>query len=221
MDVKSAEVKQWLEEIFSGSANIPDFEKTSPSINLLYQLMKESKRADHQARVLTEDYKIRAHEYAAKGEQKAAALKCVGLGIGDLKEDAQTALGELSHAAVIVNATVPSENSIMLGSIQLEAQHDEEKRPRVFCLPKEQSERQKWLDVIPPRENFVVDLDKFFICEIHWGADPPLIKLYGGSMRPEILPSIFNVPASCLPFPKPAPRPAKVEDQQQVFSSEG
>ncbi|KAF2349625.1 hypothetical protein FHG87_019619 [Trinorchestia longiramus] len=40
------------------------------------------------------------------------------------------------------------------------------------------------------------------------------IKLHGGSMRPEIPPSIFNVPASCLPSRKPAPRPAKVEDQQ-------
>ncbi|KAF2347295.1 hypothetical protein FHG87_021950 [Trinorchestia longiramus] len=29
-----------------------------------------------------------------------------------------------------------------------------------------------------------------------------------------IPPSIFNMPASCLPSPKPAPRPAKVEDQQ-------
>ncbi|KAF2351962.1 NYN domain limkain-b1-type [Trinorchestia longiramus] len=55
---------------------------------------------------------------------------------------------------------------------------------------------------------------KFFICEIHWGADPPLIKLRGGSMRPGIPPSIFNMPASCLPSPKPASRPAKVEDQQ-------
>ncbi|KAF2346694.1 hypothetical protein FHG87_022550 [Trinorchestia longiramus] len=70
-----------------------------------------------------------------------------------------------------------------------------------FSLPKEQSERQKWLDVIPPRENFVVDPDKFFVCEIHWGADPPLIKLRGGSMRPGIPPSIFYVPASCLSSP--------------------
>ncbi|KAF2363393.1 hypothetical protein FHG87_005852 [Trinorchestia longiramus] len=70
------------------------------------------------------------------------------------------------------------------------------------------------LDVLPPRENFVVNRDKFFICEIHWGADPPLIKLRGGSMRPGIPASIFNVPASCLPSPKPAPHPAKVEDQQ-------
>ncbi|KAF2345411.1 hypothetical protein FHG87_023833 [Trinorchestia longiramus] len=33
-------------------------------------------------------------------------------------------------------------------------------------------------------------------------------------MRPEIPPSIFNVPASCLPSPKPASCPVKVEDQQ-------
>ncbi|KAF2365913.1 Ribosomal protein L1/ribosomal biogenesis protein [Trinorchestia longiramus] len=32
--------------------------------------------------------------------------------------------------------------------------------------------------------------------------------------RPNRLTSIFYVPASCLPSPKPAPRPAKVEDQQ-------
>ncbi|KAF2355515.1 hypothetical protein FHG87_013729 [Trinorchestia longiramus] len=33
-------------------------------------------------------------------------------------------------------------------------------------------------------------------------------------MRPEIPPSILNVPALCLPSPKPALRPAKVKDQQ-------
>ncbi|KAF2367849.1 hypothetical protein FHG87_001384 [Trinorchestia longiramus] len=49
--------------------------------------------------------------------------------------------------------------------------------------------------------------------EIQWGTDPSLIKLHGGSMRPGIPPSIFNVPASCVPSPKPAPRPAKVDDQ--------
>ncbi|KAF2361028.1 hypothetical protein FHG87_008212 [Trinorchestia longiramus] len=58
------------------------------------------------------------------------------------------------------------------------------------------------------------ELNKFLVCEIHWGADPPLIKLHGGFMRPEIPPSIFNVPASCLPSPKAAPCPAKVEHQQ-------
>ncbi|KAF2344716.1 hypothetical protein FHG87_024528 [Trinorchestia longiramus] len=62
-------------------------------------------------------------------------------------------------------------------------------------------------------DNFAT-IGKFFICEIHWGVDPPLIKLHGGSMRLEIPPSIFNAPASCLPSPKPSPRPAKVEDQQ-------
>ncbi|KAF2346998.1 Zinc finger C2CH-type [Trinorchestia longiramus] len=91
--------------------------------------------------------------------------------------------------------------------------YNKENRPRVFRLPKEQSERQKWLDV-PPRKNFVVNPDKFFICEIHWGADPPLIKFCGGFMRPGIPLSIFNVPASCLSSPKLTSRPVKVEDEQ-------
>ncbi|KAF2348297.1 hypothetical protein FHG87_020947 [Trinorchestia longiramus] len=92
--------------------------------------------------------------------------------------------------------------------------YNKENRHRVFRLPKEQSGRQKWLDVLPPRENFVVHPDKFFICEIHLGAEPSLIKLRGGSMRPGIPLSIFNVPASCLSSPKLTPRPVKVEDQQ-------
>ncbi|KAF2362734.1 hypothetical protein FHG87_006507 [Trinorchestia longiramus] len=36
-------------------------------------------------------------------------------------------------------------------------------------------------------------------------------------MRPGIPPRIFNVPVSCLPSPKPAPRQSKVEDQQLRF----
>ena len=88
---------------------------------------------------------------------------------------------------------------------------------RVFRLPKDQCERQKWLDVLPPRENFVINPRTFFICEKHWEADPPLVKLPGGSTRPAIPPSVFNVPSSCLPTPKPAPRPAKKEDQQLEY----
>ncbi|KAF2354602.1 hypothetical protein FHG87_014647 [Trinorchestia longiramus] len=37
---------------------------------------------------------------------------------------------------------------------------------------------------------------------------------FTSTMLKEASESIFNVPASCLPSPKPAPRPAKVEDQQ-------
>ncbi|KAF2366136.1 hypothetical protein FHG87_003112 [Trinorchestia longiramus] len=100
------------------------------------------------------------------------------------------------------------------GIVNCRGNYNKENRRRVFRLPKEQTERQKRLDVLPPRENFVVNPDKFFICEIHWSADPPLIKLRGGSMRPGIPLSIFTVPASCLPSPKLTPHPAKVEDQQ-------
>ncbi|KAF2359249.1 hypothetical protein FHG87_009997 [Trinorchestia longiramus] len=79
------------------------------------------------------------------------------------------------------------------GVVNCRDNYNKKNRRRVFRLPKEQFERQKWLD---------------------WGADPLLIKLRGGSMRSGIPLSIFNVPASCLPSPKPAPRSPKVEDQQ-------
>ena len=52
------------------------------------------------------------------------------------------------------------------------------------------------------------------ICERHWSEDPPLVKFLGGTSRPTIPPSIFNVPLSSLPAKKFPPRPAKTEDKQ-------
>jgi len=84
-------------------------------------------------------------------------------------------------------------------------------------MPKDECERQKWMDVLPPRKNFIVNPDKFFICEKHWEANPPLIKLPGGSTRPAIPPNIFDVPASCLPSVKHASRKPTVEDRQLKY----
>ena len=71
---------------------------------------------------------------------------------------------------------------------------------------------KKWLNVLPPRDGFVIDLSKFFICEKHWPADTQMVTIPGGSTRPVSPPSIFDVPSSCLPSPKPAPRQSIVED---------
>ena len=73
---------------------------------------------------------------------------------------------------------------------------------RVFRLPKNESERKEWIDKIPLRRDFVIDPEKFFICENHWPADGyPLVKVPGGT-RPAVPPSIFDVPTSCLPTSK-------------------
>jgi len=85
---------------------------------------------------------------------------------------------------------------------------------RVFRLPHDESERKKWLNVIPPRDNFVIDHLKYVICEKHWPQDTPMKTIPGGSTRPTCPPSLFDVPISCLPTPKPSPRPDKKEDNQ-------
>ena len=85
---------------------------------------------------------------------------------------------------------------------------------RVFRLPKDEIERQTWINAIPPRKDFVINASRFFICENHWPADTLMIKLLGGFTRPKHAPTIFNVPVSCLPAPKANPRPPKNEDVQ-------
>ena len=71
--------------------------------------------------------------------------------------------------------------------------------------------------MLPPRGNFVIKTDKIFICQKHWNADPPLIKLPGSSARPVIPLSLSNVPVPCLSTLKPASRPAKVEDKHRRY----
>ena len=87
---------------------------------------------------------------------------------------------------------------------------------RVFKIPKNEEERKKWLAVLPSRENFSIDPEKFFVCEKHWPADHETVKIPGGT-RPANPPSIFDVPASCLPTPKPSPRRSIQEDRQLEY----
>lgn len=100
------------------------------------------------------------------------------------------------------------------GVVNCKGNYNESNKCRVFRLPKDEAERQKWLDVLPPRDNFIIEPSKFFICERHWPENTQMINLPGGHTRPACAPSIFNVPSSCLPTPKPAPRQSKPEDQQ-------
>ena len=87
----------------------------------------------------------------------------------------------------------------------------------MFKLPKDQCERQQWLNVLPPRKDFVLNPRNFVICERHWSEDPPLVKLPGSRRDQLIPPSIFNVPLSSLPTKKIPPRPAKIEDKQMRY----
>lgn len=105
------------------------------------------------------------------------------------------------------------------GIVNCRGNYDVSSKCSVYKLPKDDPERQTWLAVIPPRKDFDISNAKsFFICEKHWPENPPMKKLPGGTTRPAVAPSIFDVPASCLPTPKPPPRPAKQVDRQlEIF----
>ena len=100
------------------------------------------------------------------------------------------------------------------GVFNCRGNYDEANKCRVFRLPKEEGAQQKLLAMLPPCKNFSPDPAKFHICEKHWPPDTPMMKIPGGSTRPVLPPNIFNVPPSCLPTPKPCPRPVKQEDRQ-------
>ena len=90
---------------------------------------------------------------------------------------------------------------------------------RVFRQPNDNYERQKWINKLPEYKNYKINLKNFFICERHWDVDADLtsVKLPGGSTRPGVPSTIFNVPMSCLPTTKPLPRPPKIEDRQLEY----
>ena len=65
------------------------------------------------------------------------------------------------------------------GVVNCKGNYNESNKCRVFKLPKDEKEREKWLNVLPPRENFVVEPSKFFICERHWPADTRMVTVPG------------------------------------------
>ena len=85
---------------------------------------------------------------------------------------------------------------------------------RVFRLPKKLYEKQIWIKTIPSCPPNV-DSPSFRICERHWPQNTPMLITHGGISHPKLPPSIFNVPQSCLPTPKPPPRKPKMEYSQQ------
>ena len=110
--------------------------------------------------------------------------------------------------------------------IDCKGQYGGEEQFRLFALPKNDVQRQKWINKIPSFSSISVSSQNFRICNRHWPADTPMVTIPGGSTRPVLPPSIFFVPASCLPTPKPDPRPAKPEfalqscfDQKDKFLS--
>ena len=65
----------------------------------------------------------------------------------------------------------------------------------VFKLPKDESDKQTSLNVLPQRNSFQINPAKFFICERP--KHSPSVKLPGGYSRPSLQSSVFNRPISC------------------------
>ena len=103
------------------------------------------------------------------------------------------------------------------GVVNFNGNYNDQNKCRVFKMPREDTEQQQWINALPPIKDFQIDPSKFFICERHWPLDCPMKNLPGGFSRPTVPPSIFNVPPSCLPTPKPEPRQTNAPDRQLKY----
>ena len=103
------------------------------------------------------------------------------------------------------------------GIVNCNGNYNPENRCRVFALPSDDSERQRWINVLPPRENFTIPKN-FYVCERHWPSDTDMMKTPGGFTRPKNPPSVWpGVPRECLPTPKPPPRRPIPQDRQEEY----
>lgn len=72
------QVVDWLREVY-GAEQIPPYEKTERSITVLHQLMTASRHSEDNAKILAEDYAIKASEYNAEGIYKQFTPVCIDL----------------------------------------------------------------------------------------------------------------------------------------------
>ena len=84
----------------------------------------------------------------------------------------------------------------------------------MFRLPKSDPGRQTWIDALPPRADINTQTATIFVCERHWPTDAQFHITPGGHSKPSGPPSVFDVPPSCLPIPKPKPRTTNEPDAQ-------
>ena len=102
------------------------------------------------------------------------------------------------------------------GVVNCKGNYNEENKCRVFKLPVDSLERQRWIQAIPPRKDFVTNPETFRICERHW-REGFAAKGKGTKSRPVDPPTEFDVLKSCLPTPQHPPRTTNAEDRQLAF----
>ena len=88
------------------------------------------------------------------------------------------------------------------GVVNCKGNYNKENKCRLFKLPADSLERQRWIEAIPPRENFVINPETFRICGHHW-IEGYASKGTGTKARPVDPPTEFDVLKSCLPTPNP------------------
>ena len=94
--------------------------------------------------------------------------------------------------------------------------YNEKNKVRVFRLPKDQDERERWLKVIP-RANTPNHSDTV-VCERHFPPGYETVFVMGKA-RPKDPPSIFNnLPSSVIPSPLPKARTTKKKIPASVRS---
>ena len=60
--------------------------------------------------------------------------------------------------------------------VNCKGNYNELNKWRVFKLSNDEVEKQKWIDLLPPPKNVIMEPSKFFICERHWPRNTVMIK---------------------------------------------
>ncbi|KAK4304560.1 hypothetical protein Pmani_023441 [Petrolisthes manimaculis] len=122
MDIKHREVVQWLEEVY-GNDQIPPYEKSERSINILHQLMTVSKCSEKNAKLLAADYATKTAEYNAEGQQINKWLESVNIKPSILLKEGQEGLTAFATSAQVLDVHIPTSTNIILAANQLEMEH--------------------------------------------------------------------------------------------------
>ena len=97
---------------------------------------------------------------------------------------------------------------------------------KVFKLPKDTAEREKWIAAIPLFHESNSTLDNYRVCRKHWPENIVMVKQSGRGSRPVVPPSVFESVPLTLYTPRPGERPPKQEfrgetiwHQKDVFTN--
>jgi len=114
MNEQHREIQVWLEKLYGGQ-DVPSYEVTPRSLELLAELKGQNEQMERQGSIILEDLQQKTEEYHVEADRITGILKQLGLGPEALSQSGSISLQTITRLATLLELKDTSDTSLLLG----------------------------------------------------------------------------------------------------------